>query len=73
MASEQWRTTGHKDSSAHTQDVYMKHKGGSTLRDKALWVTGLVSKVNAYSILTPLPVHPLLLQHPALLHVLSLA
>jgi len=46
--SEPWRTMGHVDSSAHTQDVHMKRKGGS-----ALWVTGLVSKVNVYSILTP--------------------
>jgi len=52
MASEPWRTTGHVDSSAHTRDVHTKRKGGSALRDKALWVTGLVSKVNAYSILT---------------------
>ena len=52
MASEPWRTTGYVDLSAHTQDVHMKHEGGSTLRDKALWVTGLVSKVNTYSILT---------------------
>jgi len=51
-ASEPWRTTGHVDSSAHTQDVHTKHEGGSALRDKVLWVTGLVSKVNAYSILT---------------------
>ena len=50
--SEPWRTTGHVDSSAHTQDVHTKREGGSTLRDKALWVTGLVSEVNAYSILT---------------------
>ena len=52
--SEPWRTTGHVDSSAHTQDVHTKREGGSALRDKALWVTGLVSKVNAYSILTSL-------------------
>jgi len=52
MASELWRTTGHVDSSAHTQDVHTKHEGRSTLRDKVLWVTGLVSKVNTYSILT---------------------
>jgi len=51
-ASELWRTTGHVDSSAHTQDVHTKREGGCALRDKALWVTGLVSKVNAYSILT---------------------
>jgi len=52
-ASEPWRTTGHVDSSAHTQDVHTKREGRSALRDKALWVTGLVSEVNAYSILTP--------------------
>ena len=50
--SELWRTTGHVDSSAHTQDVHTKREGGSALRDKVLWVTGLVSEVNAYSILT---------------------
>ena len=52
MAREQKRTTGHVNSSAHTQDVHMKHKGGSTLRDKALWVMGLISEANAYPILT---------------------
>jgi len=50
--SEPWRIMGHVDSSAHTQDVHTKRKGGSALRDKALWVTGLISEVNAYSILT---------------------
>ena len=30
----------------------MKHKGRSALRDKVLWVMGLVSKVNTYPILT---------------------
>ena len=38
--------------SVHTWDVHMMRKGGSALRDKALWVTWLISEVNAYTILT---------------------
>ena len=53
MAREQKRTTGHVNLSAYTWDVHMKRNGRSALRDKALWVTGLVSKANAYPILTP--------------------
>jgi len=65
-ASEPWRTMGHVDLSAHTQDVHTKREGGSALRDKALWVTGLVSEVNAYSILTH-PNH----HHPLISHQLN--
>ena len=49
---EQKRTTGHVNSSAHTWDVHTRCKDESALRDKALWVMGLISKVNTYSILT---------------------
>ena len=73
MAREQRRTMGHMDLSAHTRDVHTKHEGRSMLRDKALWVTGLVSEVNAYPILTvwppvtvPISTHDL---WPVLFHV----
>ena len=44
---------GHVGSSSVRQHTH-ERKGGSALRDKALWVTGLVSEVNAYTIPTPL-------------------
>jgi len=43
----------------HTHETLTQCKGRSTLRDKVLWVTGLVSKINVYAILTEVHVNKL--------------
>ena len=45
------QTTSHVDRQ-YTHEMLTMREGGSALRDKALWVTWLVSEVSAYTILT---------------------
>ena len=53
LSSTSLRHRCHVDLSVHTRDFHTQRECGSTLRDRAFLVMGLVSKVSAYTIVTP--------------------